>query len=96
MLDDDQASVEDRRQAIYDLAGRKRPEIQGRLLNLLDDEALRKDAIRAMASFDNVKLARAILDRYPKLSDEDKLEAIHTLSSPPRIRLGADQSDQTR
>ncbi len=85
MLDDHQANIEDRRQALYDLAGRKRPEIQERLFKLLDDEGLRRDAIRAMASYDNVKLARAVLNRYPKLSDDDKLEAVHTLASRPRF-----------
>jgi putative membrane-bound dehydrogenase-like protein len=77
------ADVELRRQALQGLAGRKRPEVRPQLLALLDDESLRRDAIRATASFDDRRLTRALLDRYSDLPTEDKLEAVHALSSRP-------------
>ena len=82
-LQSDQNSLEDRRQAIRGLAGRKRPELKPQLFALLDDETLRRDAIRAMPSFDDDSLAEALLDRYSNFSTEDKLEVVHALASRP-------------
>lgn len=83
-LDDAKAPVEDRREALVGLAGRKRPELGGRLLKLLDDRNLRIDAIRAVSNYDDVRLAREILNRYRSLTDEEKLEAVHTLAMRSR------------
>jgi putative heme-binding domain-containing protein len=80
-LQDASASVEDRRQALRGLVGRKRPEVKEELIRLLVDDSLRRDAIRAMAAFDDEKLANALLKQYPGLSQQDKLEAVHTLAA---------------
>ena len=75
------ASIDDRRQALTGLAGRKRPELKSRLMELLDDEELRRDAIRAVASFDEPALAKNLLQRYAGLNDDEKLDVVHALSS---------------
>ena len=80
-LESDQNSLEDRRQALRGLAGRRRPELKPQLLALLDDDKLRRDAIRAMASFDDESLAKTLLDRYANFSTEDKSEVVHALAS---------------
>ncbi len=80
-LQDATASLEDRRQALQGLAGRKRPELPDELIKLLDDPSLRRDAIRAVGSFDERKLAMELLNRYAAFSEEEKLDVVHTLAS---------------
>jgi putative membrane-bound dehydrogenase-like protein len=82
-LSDDANSIEDRQQAIRGLAVRKREELKPQLVALLNDDLLRSDAIRAVASYDDTALAKALLDRYDTLSQTDKLEVVHALSSRP-------------
>lgn len=77
------SSLEDRQQAIRGLAARKREELKPQLIALFADDALRPDAIRAVASYDDVSLAEALLERYPDLSTADKLEVVYALSSRP-------------
>jgi putative heme-binding domain-containing protein len=79
----DQNSLDDRLQAIRGLAALKRPELKPQLLALLDDEVLRTEAIRASASYDDDAVGEALLERYPDLSDEDKLEVVHAMSARP-------------
>ncbi len=80
-LQDKQAKIEDRRQALQGLVGRKRPEVQSQLIGLLEEQELRREAIRGMGAFDDVSFAKELLRRYPKLSAEEKQEAIHLLAS---------------
>ncbi|MGQ0633277.1 MAG: PVC-type heme-binding CxxCH protein [Planctomycetaceae bacterium] len=80
-LKDPQADVARRREALQGLAGRKNPQLRALLPQLLDDDALRRDAIRAIAAFDDIQLARALLQRYSKFAAEEKLDAIHTLAA---------------
>jgi putative membrane-bound dehydrogenase-like protein len=82
-LQSDSNSLEDQRRAIRGLAQRKRPELTPQLVALLDDETLRPDAIRAIASYDDVFLATTLLDRYDEFSQDEKLEVVHALSSRP-------------
>ena len=83
LLRDDRASEAERREALRGLAGRKHPTLKSYLVTLLDDPQLRRDAIRAMASFEDRRLAQSLLERYPQLSEADKLEAIHCLATRP-------------
>lgn len=76
-------NIKDRSQALQGLAGRKRDELKSHLVGLLNDDALRADVIRAMASFEEASFAEALLKQYPGYSTEDKLEVVHTLSSRP-------------
>ncbi len=80
-LQDTSAHIDDRRQALRGLAGRKRVELKPVLPELLDDDLLRRDAIRAMAAFDDEGLADSLLQRYAQLSEQDKLESVHTLAA---------------
>ncbi|MFP6584834.1 MAG: PVC-type heme-binding CxxCH protein [Candidatus Hydrogenedentota bacterium] len=77
------SSLEDRQQAIRGLAARKREELKPQLIALFADDALRPDAIRAVASYDDVSLAEALLERYANFSSADKLEVVYALSSRP-------------
>ncbi|MEM1071097.1 MAG: PVC-type heme-binding CxxCH protein, partial [Planctomycetota bacterium] len=80
-LKDKTANLRDRQQALQGLAGRKRPELERELTSLIDDADLRREAIRAIGSFDNRQLADAILKRYDQFSEEEKLDVVHTLAS---------------
>jgi putative heme-binding domain-containing protein len=83
-LKDGGSDVAKRREALEGLARQRYPRMRGELLALLDEAPLRRDAIRAMASFDDERLARALLERYGSFGADEKLEAIHTLASRPR------------
>ena|GEM_PF-108779 len=50
-------------------------------LSLLDEAPLRRDAIRALASFDDPQVAPKLLACYDKLSAVEKSEAVLTLSA---------------
>ncbi len=80
-LQDRTADLDDRRAALQGLAGRQRDELKTQLVTLLDDGELRRDAIRAIASFDDPTLATALLERYHELPQADKQEVVHTLAS---------------
>lgn len=78
------AATEQRRKALQALTGQQRPELVAELPKLLDDPALKMDAIRSVASFDDEGLGKILLGRYPDLTDEEKRQAIEVLSSRPR------------
>ncbi len=63
------------------LAGRKRPELRSVVQQLMEEPSLRQDAIRAMASVEDLDFAKRILERYSKLSDAEKQEVLAVLSS---------------
>ena len=50
----------------------------------MDDPALRVDAIRAIAAFDDDGLGKLLITRYPSFSSAEKAEAIQTLASRGR------------
>lgn len=78
---DTKAETADRLQSLVGLAGRKSAQLKPHLMSLLDDDALRRETIRALGSFDDADLAKQLIGRYKQLTLEDKLEAIHTLSA---------------
>ncbi|MFK7767521.1 MAG: PVC-type heme-binding CxxCH protein [Mariniblastus sp.] len=82
---DANAPVEDRMQSLRGLADRKRPELKGNLVGMLNDSQLdadiRKAIIRAFAAFEDESLGTALLKRYPTLDTHDKLETVIALSS---------------
>lgn len=83
-LKDRSADLAARRKAINVLAAQQRPELRNELASLLEDRAIRVEVIRAIAGYDDEKLGRLLLERYPKLSAEEKREAVLTLSARPR------------
>ncbi|MEO8270586.1 MAG: AMP-binding protein, partial [Aureliella sp.] len=80
-LRDRTADIEQRRHALQTLAGRKRVELKSELIGLLDEAELRREAIRAVSSFDEPQIAGELLNRYPNWNADEKLEVIHALSS---------------
>ncbi len=84
-LADRATPIEKKQRALHSLAGRKRPELRQQLVTLLDAPVLRLDAIRAVAAYDDDRLARALLARYPRFNADEKLAALQTLSSRPRF-----------
>ncbi len=93
-LRDSSAPINDRRQALQGLAGRKRAELKPQLLLLLSDEHLRRNAIHAMGAFDDKAFAQELLKRYKAFSNEDKLEVVNVLAS--RSGYGAVLTDAIR
>jgi putative heme-binding domain-containing protein len=80
-------SLAERQEAIRGLAARKHSELMPQLIALLDDELLRRDAIRAMSSFDDETFSTTLLARYESFSSADRLEVVHALASRPGYGL---------
>ena len=76
--------IDVRRKALQTLAAQRRPELMPELRTAMDDQALRVDAIRAIAAFDSDALGKLLIERYPSLSEAEKAEAIQTLASRGR------------
>ena len=53
------------------------------LHDLLGDNALRDSALKGLARFDDPKTPDLILKQYATLADEEKFDAVHTLTSRP-------------
>ena len=94
--------IEDRRKALQTLAAQRRPELVPELPSAIDDPALRVDAIRAVAAFDDDALGKLLIARYPSFSSAEKAEAIQTLASRGRYgrmltdALATDVDPETR
>ncbi len=78
--------LESRRRALAVLAAQRRTQLVGQLPVLMNDPALRVDAIRAVAAFDSDELGKLLVSRYATLSAAEKAEAIQSLAS--RARYG--------
>jgi putative heme-binding domain-containing protein len=78
---DKNAALEDRRNALQGLAGRQRAELREALVSLLEDPTLRRDAIRAVASFDDEELGEELLKRYSSLTEQERQEIVQTMAS---------------
>ena len=81
------ADLEDRRQALKALIGGRDPMLPGVLFELLDEPALRIQALRGLAEFGDEKTPEAILSRYKKFSTAEQSTAISTLSTRPKFTL---------
>ena len=82
-LNDDAATLEQRRAAVKGLAAQQHEALQDELPALIDDPDLRLDAIRAMAAYEHEPLGTLLLARYDGFSTAEKSEAIQTLASRP-------------
>lgn len=80
VLQDRSAAVERRREILRAFARDGYAEALPATLALLDEAPLRRDAIRALAAFDDTGIAPALLQRYATLEPADKAEVILTLS----------------
>lgn len=75
--------AEQRRHALHTLLERRVTGVDADALRLLDDQALRSDAIRALASYAHADTAEAILTRYGRLTPSERNDAVNTLASRP-------------
>jgi hypothetical protein len=50
-------------------------------VRLLDDAAVRREAIRAAAAYDDPAIAAELIDRYAAFSDDERREAVHSLAA---------------
>ena len=73
--------VEERRRALGVLVEKKAQGLADDLKLLLDDDALRIDALRGMAVFGGSDVPELVLARYGKLKDPEKREAVQMLVS---------------
>ena len=80
-IDDPAATSARRGRAITTLAGRKAPALGHRLVSLLDDAAVRREAIRAAAAYDDPAIATALLDRYTSFTEDERREAVYSLAA---------------
>jgi putative membrane-bound dehydrogenase-like protein len=78
------SALADRRKALLALSAQQRTELLKDLPALLDDNELRTDAIRAIANYDDEKIARLLLKKYPQFNEKDKAATIETLASRSR------------
>lgn len=80
-LADSSAPTERRREILLGFARDSYALALPAVLTLLDEPALRRDAIRALAAFDDAKVPATLLARYASLSGPEKLETVLTLSA---------------
>jgi putative membrane-bound dehydrogenase-like protein len=72
-----------RQRALTALLDRRVPGLSRDLQGLLDDTAMRTQAIRALAAYDDMATPGLILMRYPGLAPPDRDDAIATLAARP-------------
>ena len=78
------AAPDQRRRAVQVLTAQRRPQLVPALPAALDDPALRLEAIRAIAAFDEESLARLLIERYATFSAVERSEVVQTLSARQR------------
>ncbi len=78
---DASAPAERRSRALGVLVERRVEGIDRDLRGLLADDALRGQALRAMAAFDDAETPRIILEAYPRLSTPEREDAVAALAS---------------
>jgi putative membrane-bound dehydrogenase-like protein len=78
------APAAQRRRAIQMLTAQRRLQLVPELADAIDDPALRIDAIRAVAAFDDEGLGKLLIERYGAFSSVEKSEAIQALASRRR------------
>jgi putative heme-binding domain-containing protein len=80
-------STAKRQAAMTALVEQRDPQIVPRLKKLIEEEALRGPALRALAAYDDPQTPAIILASYPRFSEADKRDAILTLASRPAYAL---------
>ncbi len=76
--------VDERRRALQMLVAQRQPELVPELRAALDDAALRVDAIRAIAAFDDEGLGKLLVARFQTFNSVERSEAVQTLASRGR------------
>jgi len=78
---DTTASAESRRTALDSLFGARDPGLVGLLQGLVADPAVRGQAIRQLASFDDARTPGLVLGEYARLAGTERRDALATLAS---------------
>lgn len=78
--------LDQRKKALQTLTAQQQKGLVSEIPVLFQEAAMRKEAIRSIAAFDSEPLGKLLLESFPKLTQEEKLEAMQTLSS--RARYG--------
>jgi len=86
-LIDQKAAADERRSALEALTGRAIPDLLPTLFKLLDEPAMRRPALRAMAVYQDSRIPGLILSRYRMFSPDEKQDAVTTLASRPGYAL---------
>ena len=81
LANDSAASKPERVRAVRDLAQARTTGLPRLLKSLLDDKSIRSEAIRALASFDDSEVPKALLQRYPTLRADEKAEVLGLLAT---------------
>jgi putative membrane-bound dehydrogenase-like protein len=77
------ATVQEQKNAIKNLAIHQREELEVMLPTLIKNQQLQVEAIRAIAAFDNQQLGKLLLEQYPHLDAVAKQEAMQTFAARP-------------
>src|SRR5262249_23258933 len=86
VLTDAKASANLRREALRTLVAARDKQLPPVLQGLVRDSVLGGDAIRGLASFDDAKTPKILLDAYDKLDSASRRDAVATLAS--RVSYG--------
>ena len=86
-LMDPAAAADERRRVLQALVEARTPGLAPELRTLLDDPAMRGPALRGLAAYGDDATPRAILDRYARLSEPDRDDALATLAARPAFAL---------
>lgn len=84
ILKDKKQPIDQRQKALQTLTAQQRTGLIAELPELIKEPAMRKDAIRSIAAFDNESLGRLLIEKYPTFDVEEKQVAMQTLSSRSR------------
>lgn len=81
LLEDSAAPAPLREEALIALVKARAPELPSALGRLLADRALRRAALRALASYDDPQTPKEVLALYSQFNAEEKRDALATLAS---------------
>jgi len=81
LVSDPKANADQRRNALVVLLRRGKPDLLPILKALVADRAVRTDALRGLAAFDDPAVPDLVLKTYPTLSDTEKEDAVQTLAA---------------
>ncbi len=85
LLASSETSLEEKRIALEILTTSGDKAILPSILALLDDKALRSDAIQALKAFKEPEVSKALLERFEDFDSDDQLHASNTLTSNPKF-----------
>ncbi|MCH6234277.1 PVC-type heme-binding CxxCH protein [Cognataquiflexum rubidum] len=84
LLKNKNAPIDQRKKALQTLTAQQQKELQAELPKLLQEPAMKLEAIKSIAAFDNEALGKLLIDNFSKFNPEEKLAAMQTLSSRQR------------